>query len=98
MDSVYGYVFMAMCMDMCLRICVYGYVFMAMCMDMCFWMYGCVFGYVFMATAMYLWLCVWVSGLDPPRGLVHQISGLTDRKSTRLNSSHSIASRMPSSA
>jgi hypothetical protein len=52
---------------------VYGYVFMATgmgidCMD--------VFGYVFMAMAMCLWLCVWILGLDPPRGLVHQYRGL----------------------
>jgi hypothetical protein len=74
MDSVYGYVFMAMCMDVCLWLCVwmsiYGFVWM------CFWMYGCVFGYVFMAMAMCLWLCVWILGLDPPRGPVHQYRGL----------------------
>jgi hypothetical protein len=34
-----------------------------MCLGMCL---GYVFG-----------LCVWVPGLDPPRGLVQQISGLT---------------------
>jgi hypothetical protein len=71
MGSVYGYVFMAMaicldvdCMDVCLDVWL------------CFWMYGCVFGYVFMAMAMCLWLCVWILGLDPPRGLVHQYRGL----------------------
>jgi hypothetical protein len=38
------------------------------------YVYGCmfmdVFGYVFGS-------CVWVPGLDPPRGLVQQTSGLT---------------------
>ena len=37
MDSICGYVFMAMCMDvfmdMYLRVCISGFVFMAMCMD-----------------------------------------------------------------
>jgi CDP-diglyceride synthetase len=35
----------------------------AMCMDMCMDVFGYVFGYVF-------GLCVWIPGLDPPRGLV----------------------------
>ena len=36
-------------------------------------------------------------GLPPIRGIEHQID-FVDRKSTRLNSSHSGESRMPSSA
>jgi hypothetical protein len=56
---------------------VYGqclwFVFMAMCLDMCLWMcldmYGCVSGYVYGF--------VWISGIDPPRGSVQQISRLT---------------------
>jgi hypothetical protein len=36
----------------------------AMCMDVC---YGCMFGYVF---GYVFGLCVWIPGLDPPRGLV----------------------------
>ena len=45
-------------------ICIYGYAFMVMCMH--------VFGYVFLAMClgMCFWLCVWLSGLDPPRGPV----------------------------
>ena len=41
------------------------------------------------------------SGLYPmklPSGLGSEAAGVVDRKSTRLNSSHRIASRMPSSA
>jgi hypothetical protein len=33
-------------------------------------LYGCVF------MAMCLWLCVWILGLDPPRGPIHQCRGL----------------------
>jgi hypothetical protein len=62
MDSICGYVFMAMCMDMCLWI-----VFM----DIGLWVrMGMCLGYVF-------GLYVWVPGLDLPRGLVQQIPGLT---------------------
>jgi CDP-diglyceride synthetase len=45
---------------------VYGWFwfsFMVMCMDMCMDVFGYVSGYVF-------GLCVWIPGLDPPRGLV----------------------------
>ena len=41
--------------------------------------------------------CPWVEQLDQPRWNV-LINMTLDRKSTRLNSSHSRASRMPSSA
>ncbi len=76
-------------MDMCIGLCVYGFVFMAMglwiCMDvfltMCMDLYGCVSGYVYGFVWMCFWLCVfgfvWILGLDPPRGPVEQISGLT---------------------
>jgi hypothetical protein len=42
-----------------LWLCVSGYVYGCMFMDV----FGYVFGYVF-------GLCVWIPGLDPPRGLV----------------------------
>jgi threonine dehydratase len=38
------------------------------------------------------------TGSFKPRGAYVRISRLTDRKSTRLNSSHRLTSRMPSSA
>jgi hypothetical protein len=57
---------------------VYGWLwftFMFMCMDMC--MDVCLWTCLGMCLGLHLWLCVLVSGLDPPRGLVQQISGLT---------------------
>jgi hypothetical protein len=45
-------------------------------MDLCLWL--CVYGFVFMAImCMDGFLCVWISGLDPSRGPVQQILGLT---------------------
>ncbi len=69
--DIYGLwkVFMVVYLWLCVWICIYGCRFMGS--------YGCIsgcmavfFGYVFMAMAMCLWLGVWVSGLDPPRGPV----------------------------
>jgi hypothetical protein len=61
MDSVYGLVFMTMCMDVWIWLCVSGCmdVFLAMCMDI-----GCVCGYVYGYVWMYFWLCVygWMYG------------------------------------
>ena len=70
---VYGHVFTGLYFWICVYGYVYGCVYGHVFTGLYFWI--CVYGYVFMA--MCLWLCVWVSGLDPPRGPVHQISGLT---------------------
>jgi hypothetical protein len=43
MDSVYGYVFMAMCMDVCLWVCMD--VFLCVCFWLCVYGYGYVYGY-----------------------------------------------------
>ena len=44
-------------------------------------------------------LVVWGAGYEPQRGDVVIVDSYTrDRKSTRLNSSHNVISRMPSSA
>ena len=79
MDSICGYVFMAMCMDvfmdMYLRVCISGFVFMAMCLWLYVWM--CLWTCVWVCVWVCVWLCVWLSGLDSSRGPVQQISGLT---------------------
>ena len=51
------------------------FTFMVICMDMC--MDVCLWMCLGMYLGLHLWLCVWVMGLDPPRGLVQQISGPT---------------------
>ena len=52
-----------------------------------------------LATSLWIGLCVYLSLQDRrPRSYAFVLAGYTDRKSTRLNSSHSLTSRMPSSA